>query len=387
MAHGVAVDVVPAREDDLALGAERGEPFRHVVPRELTNVRAVRLHPEERVRLPAVRVAVPEAAALRAASRGHERDVAVRQPARHEVFVHALRELREARAVHVHAPEMEVVVVAAALVDGHRERVKRTLRLDKREQRRTRIKGETRLKARSGRHPPCKDVTRGKRTSGALQNEQRAARTLTPAEVLRHAVVPARVAPRAEEYALLERRREARIGKQARAPRTARGEEIRPAFRRRVPLLLVLHPLSDHGDPEVGRHPVLRRESCRPRARGRLQPREPVAVKPMCDRHGTAQRDRRIRARERPRAIPVRPEHVATIAVFGIAVHHHNKRQQLGGRRQRVAEQTQVASHGVEARFGDGILRRRTPLPERTRVAGQLRRALRLGGGRPVERQ
>ena len=39
MAHGVAVDVVPAREEDLALGTESGEPFGHVVPGKLADVR------------------------------------------------------------------------------------------------------------------------------------------------------------------------------------------------------------------------------------------------------------------------------------------------------------------------------------------------------------
>ena len=278
------------------------------------------------------------------------------------------------------------MVIAAAFVDGHRERVERTLRLDEREERRARVEGEARLEARAGRHPPRKDVARGERASRTLQDEQRASRTLTPAEVLRHAVVPARIAPRAEENTLLERRREARVGKQARTSRAALGEEIRPAFRRCVPLIHVLHPLGDHGNPEVGRHPIRCREPRRPRARGRLQARDPVAVEPVRNGHGATQRDGCLRPRQRPFTLSIRPQHVTAVTVLGIAIHHHHERQQLGDGRQRVAEQAQITSHGVETRFGDGEFRWRASLPKRTRVTGQFRRALHLDGGRPVER-
>ena len=170
--HGVAVDIVPPGEQQLAVVRHRGEPFGHVVPRKLADVRTVRLHAKERVRLPAVGVAIPEATALRAATGRHERDVAVRQEFGHEVLVHAARKLLQAGPVEIDRPEVVVVVVRPLLVHRHRVGVKRTIRLHKREKRVRRVVGETRFQIAAARQAARDEIARLERASRRLQHKQ-----------------------------------------------------------------------------------------------------------------------------------------------------------------------------------------------------------------------
>ena len=218
------------------------------------------------------------------------------------------------------------MVVRTLLVHRHRVRVERTVRFYKREERPLGVVREARLQVAAARHPSRDDVACLQRAPWLLQDEQTAAWTLPPAEVLRHAVVPCGRTARVEEDALRERLLEARIGQQLRARREPLPQIGAPAVRRAVPLAVVLRPLGDDRHPQIWRHPVRLREKLRLRARHRLQPREPRTVererKGVLTRHG----ERVSLLLERPVAARA-AQHIATVAVLGVAVHRHDERQ------------------------------------------------------------
>ena len=145
---GVAVNVVPAREQDLA-GVRHGrEPFADVVEREDAQAGAVGVHPVQRVAVPALAEVRPEAARVAAPPRRDERDAAVGQVAGHQVVVAAARELAQAGAVHVDLVDVEVAALVALFVDRQR-RASRAAAAGRR-RRRTRCAGRRRKGAVPG---------------------------------------------------------------------------------------------------------------------------------------------------------------------------------------------------------------------------------------------
>ena len=191
MGDGVAINVVPAREQDFAGVRDGREPFADVVERKDAQIGAVGVHPVQRVAVPAVAEARREAARVAPPPRGHERDAAIGQVARHHVVVAAARELAQTAAVHVDLVDVEIGALIPLFVHRHLlrgERLRRARHVGEHDP--LAIVGKARFEKVAGGQLAADDVADGERTPRLLQHEQAAAGPLPPAEILRDQVAP-----------------------------------------------------------------------------------------------------------------------------------------------------------------------------------------------------
>ena len=168
---GVAINVVPAREQNLAGIGDGREPFADVVEGEDAQAGAVGVHPVQRVAVPAVAEARPEAARIAAPPRRDEREAAIGQPARHQVVVAAARELAQSAAIDADRIDVEVSALVALLVDRQRLRIGRLRRAgDKRERDGPAVIREARLQIAAGGQLVAHDVADGERAADLFQH-------------------------------------------------------------------------------------------------------------------------------------------------------------------------------------------------------------------------